>query len=245
MNKDFAAEAQLAEQWTFNPLGVGANPTGGTSLKLRGVTVSINRFERFGDGAIPSAAATIRKLLLQNKPWKQICLLTGRSKRTVAYHAKRLRNGKLPKNTGARYKWDAISKFSKENSREATVKHFGLSKSAVRYAVRKGIIARIQRIPQLEAVMVKGSNYGRKNLKKRIIKLELIPYLCAVCGSKPEWNGRPLSLRLDHINGVKDDHRIENLRFVCPNCDSQLPTFCSRNIQSMRRKNLQTNALMM
>ena len=43
------------------------------------------------------------------------------------------------------------------------------------------------------------------------------------------WNGKPLVLILDHINGNAEDNRYENLRFVCPNCNSQLPTFTGRN----------------
>lgn len=42
------------------------------------------------------------------------------------------------------------------------------------------------------------------------------------------WNGRPMGLILDHINGVRDDHRMENLRIVCPNCAATLQTHCGR-----------------
>lgn len=38
------------------------------------------------------------------------------------------------------------------------------------------------------------------------------------------WNGKVLQLILDHVNGNSNDSHPENLRFVCPNCDSQLPT---------------------
>jgi hypothetical protein len=38
------------------------------------------------------------------------------------------------------------------------------------------------------------------------------------------WNGQPFGLILDHSNGVNSDNRPENLRFLCPNCDAQLPT---------------------
>lgn len=53
--------------------------------------------------------------------------------------------------------------------------------------------------------------------------------ICSVCKMKPLWNSKPMILILDHINGIPDDWRIDNLRLVCPNCDSQLPTFKSKN----------------
>lgn len=52
---------------------------------------------------------------------------------------------------------------------------------------------------------------------------------CAVCGRPPVWEGRPLAFVMDHVNGDAADNRRENLRLVCPNCDSQLPTFKMRN----------------
>lgn len=54
-------------------------------------------------------------------------------------------------------------------------------------------------------------------------------YKCACCGNTGEWNGRPLVLQLDHINGDNCDNRLENLRFLCPNCHSQTDTFAGRN----------------
>lgn len=58
---------------------------------------------------------------------------------------------------------------------------------------------------------------------------------CEICGIK-EWNGLPVSLILDHINGRASDDRLENLRLICPNCDAQLPTYKSKNKNSDRKK---------
>lgn len=80
----------------------------------------------------------------------------------------------------------------------------------------------------LEQLLVKNSTYDRGYVKRRIIKAGIVPYSCAECGRKPEWNGKELVLVLDHINGVNNDHRVENLRFLCPNCNSQTDTFAGR-----------------
>jgi 5-methylcytosine-specific restriction endonuclease McrA len=59
---------------------------------------------------------------------------------------------------------------------------------------------------------------------------------CAICGIDGKWNGVALALALavDHVNGDATHDRRENLWLICPNCDSQLPTFKARN-RGMRR----------
>ena len=75
------------------------------------------------------------------------------------------------------------------------------------------------------------NNKPRAFVKKIILRENLLPYVCAECQMGPEWNGKKLVLRLDHKNGTRNDDRLENLRFLCPNCDSQTDTFCGRNIK--------------
>jgi len=75
-----------------------------------------------------------------------------------------------------------------------------------------------------EEVFCEASGFRNTDLKKRIISQNLFEYKCFNCGIK-EWNHKPISLQLDHINGVNNDNRIENLRFLCPNCHSQTDTW--------------------
>lgn len=81
-----------------------------------------------------------------------------------------------------------------------------------------------------EDILKENCKHQRNVLRKYVIKNNLIPYKCAICGCT-EWHGKTLSLELDHINGLNNDNRLENLRFLCPNCHSQTSTYGSRNQQ--------------
>jgi hypothetical protein len=69
---------------------------------------------------------------------------------------------------------------------------------------------------------------SRAGMRKRILRENLIENKCRECGIS-EWKGKKLSLHLDHINGDRWDHRIENLRFLCPNCHSLTETYTGKN----------------
>lgn len=95
---------------------------------------------------------------------------------------------------------------------------------------RKSILIELNEQNQVkpEELFCENSKHPRCVLRKHIITNNLIPYKCAICGIT-EWQGKNLSLELDHINGTNNDNRLENLRFLCPNCHSQTVTYGSKN----------------
>ena len=84
------------------------------------------------------------------------------------------------------------------------------------------------------------NDIDRQHIKRVIIKEKLIDYKCNVCGIT-DWNGRKLSLHLDHINGINNDNRLDNLRFLCPNCHSLTDTYCAKN--KNRGRNIESRTL--
>lgn len=90
-------------------------------------------------------------------------------------------------------------------------------------------VAKEQEIPN-EDLFKEQKKHARNAVRRRILRDNLLEYKCAMCGIS-EWNGKALSLELDHINGINYDNRLENLRWLCPNCHSQTTTYGSRNQQ--------------
>lgn len=84
-----------------------------------------------------------------------------------------------------------------------------------------------------EQVFCKDSSVTQTTLREWYKKGEYSEYKCAICGIN-EWNGKSLSLRLDHIDGNNHNNQLDNLRWICPNCDSQQDTFCGRNIKDKK-----------
>jgi hypothetical protein len=82
----------------------------------------------------------------------------------------------------------------------------------------------------LADILVAGTTSHRtSHLKHRLLKEGLLVNHCYECGLGTTWQGKPLVMVLDHINGDAFDYRIDNLRLLCPNCNSQQPTFAGRN----------------
>jgi len=91
---------------------------------------------------------------------------------------------------------------------------------------------RVCKIP-IEKVFCENSIASTSYVRSLIKKNNLLEYKCSKC-KIVEWQNMPLVLQLDHINGNRKDTRLENLRWMCPNCHSQTETFCSKNRKTIR-----------
>ena len=86
------------------------------------------------------------------------------------------------------------------------------------------------KIPLLEILDGKHPQYQTNKLRIRLISAGIKEERCEICNIT-EWNGLPVSLELDHIDGDRTNHRLENVRIICPNCHSQTVTYRARNIK--------------
>lgn len=90
-----------------------------------------------------------------------------------------------------------------------------------------------------EEIFCEDSMVSQNKLRSAFKERGFVPYKCATCGLEPFWNGKPLVLTLDHINGKNKDNQVENLQWVCPNCDRQSDTYGMKN-----KKNLEKNTIL-
>jgi 5-methylcytosine-specific restriction endonuclease McrA len=87
----------------------------------------------------------------------------------------------------------------------------------------------------IEDILVESSSFSSSEVKKKLLKFNLLEYKCSLCGLEDIWNGKKISLQLDHINGINNDNRLENLRLLCPNCHSQTETFSGKHRKILKK----------
>lgn len=84
-------------------------------------------------------------------------------------------------------------------------------------------------IISLNDILVKNCKYSSSTARKKIKESGILGKHCGECLCGEIWNNKKLVLQVDHINGINNDNRIENLRLLCPNCHSQTKTFAGKN----------------
>ena len=87
-----------------------------------------------------------------------------------------------------------------------------------------------------ENVFCENSTAGQNTLRKWYMDGHYTEYKCSICGQGNNWNGKQLTLQLDHINGNNHDNRLENLRWLCPNCHSQTDTYCGKSSNKQKSR---------
>jgi DNA-binding CsgD family transcriptional regulator len=159
----------------------------------------------------------------------------GLTKSTVAYHARRLG---IPANEkfARRYDWELVQRAIDDGmSMRQCQARFGFSRDAWGKAVRRGDIVPRDWVLPIEMLLVIGRRTSRSHLKNRLLNSGLKQNRCERCGIT-EWQGKPLSMQLHHINGDGLDNRLENLEFLCGNCHSQTDTYGGRNGHRRKRR---------
>jgi hypothetical protein len=150
-----------------------------------------------------------------------------------------------------------MKKFSKEDYENAAkvslsyagmCRYLGLSPKGGNYATLKnkikefnidishftgqgwniGLVFRPFKEYTLEEILQKDFPYSTLRLKQRLLESGLKEYKCEGC-KNIEWNGKPIPLELHHINGDRNDNRIENLQILCPNCHAQTKHYRGKN----------------
>lgn len=88
-----------------------------------------------------------------------------------------------------------------------------------------------------EEMLIENSPYSRNTVRRRLLKENLVEYVCCECGLGSNWNHKELTLQLHHKNGIDNDHRLENLGFICPNCHSQTSNYAGKHNRCKQIKN--------
>lgn len=177
------------------------------------------------------------RLLKEGKSVSEIVSLLNCSKGTVSFHRKQL--GLIyenPRKSIDSFDWREIQKcYDSGISVIQCCKKYGISRNNLKESIEKKLFKINNKDFTDENVFVENSSYPRGSIKRRVIKDKKIDYKCGCCGINDEWNNKPLVLHLDHINGVNNDHRLENLRFLCPNCHTQQDTYAGKNTRNPNR----------
>lgn len=95
-----------------------------------------------------------------------------------------------------------------------------------------------EKLPQYMEMADEGVPMFGNQVRRMITRTR--PHICEICNIT-EWNNKPITLEVDHIDGDHGNNKLENLRLICPNCHSQTETYGGKNRGNGRK--LRSNLL--
>lgn len=136
-----------------------------------------------------------------------------------------------------KYDWSEIQRYYDEgHSIRECMARFGFCVASWYKAQKRGVAHARPPTKPLEVLLA--TSRSRVSIKRRLLRAGLLQNRCSACGID-DWLDKPISIQIDHANGINDDWRLENLRMLCPNCHSQTETWGRKN----KSRRLQANPL--
>ena len=226
LNPDYWYQKPACCQLHHPPVGAGwrANRLG-PSLAARFALLS----DLDANVCSMNTRAKVRELLEEGLSQAEVARRLGLSRATVSHHARRLG---LParESCARRYDWAAVQAYyDLGHSARACQSFFGFCSKTWHDAMRRGAVITRPAAAPVDTYLISGRRTDRGHLKRRLLAAGLKSNVCEECGIS-EWRGEPLSMALHHVNGNGLDNRLENLRFLCPNCHAQTPNFSGRGV---------------
>ncbi len=128
-----------------------------------------------------------------------------------------------------KYDWGEVQSYYDAGNSFAQCKiRFGFSNHSWHKARVRGDLVNMRPAEKPLHVLLDEAK-SRTRIKHRLLKEGLLRRECYRCGIST-WQEKPLSIQIDHINGINNDYRLENLRMLCPNCHSLTDTHGRKNV---------------
>jgi hypothetical protein len=142
--------------------------------------------------------------------------------------------------------WVGVMIYFRDNHNYKSISNvITVKKRCIREGIDISHFATVNKKYNLEEKMTQiNKQYNSSTLKKKLIEQKILEEKCSNCGLGNIWQGSPISLQLEHIDGDHYNNNIENLTILCPNCHSQTNTWCGRNVHKCIdcNKNIRKNA---
>jgi hypothetical protein len=181
---------------------------------------------------------------------KRVLEAAARGRETIAARCKKQfedvynNNPKLCKQCGAKIAYDKRNNDFCDHSCASSFNNLGVARNAARETTSRQCLCcgkELTRTQEKYCSLKCQTDLNNNNKRQEIMRsnnlisighkhhlIDIRGNTCEICGVS-EWNGKPIVLVLDHIDGNSDNWSLDNLQLICPNCDSQTSTYKSRN----------------